>query len=117
MAGEVSTADIIHNLFATGKNCFVPRWDGSEMEMVKLSSLEDYKSLPMNKWNIPGPSHDEARENALDGDGLDLIIVPGLAFDSQGWRMGHGKGYYDRYLQRLAAHAQQRGQKPPTSGK
>jgi 5-formyltetrahydrofolate cyclo-ligase len=44
---------------------------------------------------------------------LDLVIVPGLAFDRQCWRLGHGKGYYDRFL----ASMQDRHGHMPATGK
>jgi len=40
------------------------------------------------------------RELAHPGD-IDVLIVPGVAFDSQGRRIGHGKGYYDRFIARM----------------
>lgn len=63
------------------------------MTMVKLNSWEDFLSLPVNKWNIPEPPADQVREDALDKQGLDLIIVPGVGFDVEGNRIGHGRGY------------------------
>ncbi|CAG8724264.1 11457_t:CDS:2 [Dentiscutata erythropus] len=92
---EISTKSIIHDIFSKGKICYVPRWDGDSMEMVKLESLKDYTSLKINKWNIPEPDHDQNRDIATQ---LDLIIMPGLAFDLNRNRLGHGKGYYDKYL-------------------
>ncbi|KAK9702665.1 hypothetical protein K7432_011132 [Basidiobolus ranarum] len=102
MSGEIKTQEIIQSLFDQGKECFVPRCDGTQMEMLRLNSYEDYLSLPLNKWQIPEPRLDEIRENAFDNGGLDLIIMPGLGFDLSGSRIGHGKGYYDRYLERCA---------------
>ncbi|PKK80194.1 5-formyltetrahydrofolate cyclo-ligase [Rhizophagus irregularis] len=93
--GEISTKQIIKDIFEREKTCYVPRWNNDEMEMVKLFSYKDYLSLPVNRWNIPEPDHNEIRKIA---DELDLIIMPGLAFDYQGNRLGHGKGYYDKYL-------------------
>ena len=70
--------------------------------------------LPKTKWNVSQPEDPEARENALDnGFGLDLMVVPGVAFTVGGDRLGRGKGYYDTYLQRLAANA---GRLPVTVG-
>ncbi|CAG8572573.1 28184_t:CDS:2, partial [Gigaspora margarita] len=92
---EISTKSIILDIFNKGKICYVPRWDGDYMEMVKLESLNDYSSLKVNKWNIPEPDHDQNRDIATQ---LDLILMPGLAFDLHRNRLGHGKGYYDKYL-------------------
>ncbi|KAG0234792.1 hypothetical protein BGW41_001015 [Actinomortierella wolfii] len=92
MHGEIDTREIIRDLLAQNKNCYIPRCDGSIMDMVKLTSWEDFVSLPLNSWKIPEPRLDEVRENALEAQGLDLIIMPGLAFDTVGTRLGHGKG-------------------------
>jgi 5-formyltetrahydrofolate cyclo-ligase len=81
--------------------------------MVKLRSLEDFQTLPTNNWGIKEPRHDEERENALE---LDLIIVPGLAFDKQGWRIGHGKGYYDNFIQECNKLVEKTGKPKPLTG-
>jgi 5-formyltetrahydrofolate cyclo-ligase len=58
---------------------------------------------------VAQPEDAEARENALsDGRGLDLIIVPGLAFTLEGDRLGRGKGYYDTYLERHVTYTRER---------
>ena len=61
------------------------------MQMVRINSLADYESLPINRWGIPEPTWEEKREEALES-GLDLVIMPGLAFDRTKARLGHGKG-------------------------
>lgn len=78
--------------------------------MLSLRSLEDFKTLKRNSWGIPTPpkSSISERENCLDRGishendefGLDLIIVPGVAFDHSCRRLGHGKGYYDFFFKR-----------------
>ncbi|KAB0804161.1 hypothetical protein PPYR_01131 [Photinus pyralis] len=98
---EISTEPIIRRIFESRKACYVPRYHKNQMEMVKLHSMEDWETLPLTKWNIKQPRLAEQRENALDTGGLDLVIVPGVAFTADGDRMGHGKGYYDTFLRHL----------------
>ena len=92
---------------SSGKHCFVPRYDTTgatnDMDMVKLRDLQDYESLPLTPWNIKQPeAHDDSRPEALAAtdQGLDLLLVPGLAFTEDGRRLGRGKGFYDKYLER-----------------
>ncbi|KAJ3107410.1 hypothetical protein HDU96_007917 [Phlyctochytrium bullatum] len=97
---EISTTAIIHDLLNRNVNCYIPRCvSDTVMQMVRVTSIADLNSLPLNRMGIPEPLLDEKRENALDGDGLDLIIMPGLAFDRTRSRIGYGRGYYDRFLQ------------------
>lgn len=85
------------------------------MDMVSLHSKEDYESLKPDAWGIPTPSVNTiegrkrclhefdpkgTRENAWAGSHLDLIIMPGVAFDTRLRRLGHGKGFYDLFLRR-----------------
>ncbi|KAF7726763.1 hypothetical protein EC973_008451 [Apophysomyces ossiformis] len=99
---EIDTRAIIHAILhaSDGKSLYVPRWTKDSMDMVKLTSWEAYQALPVNKWNIPEPPHDQPMETALETEGLDLILVPAMAFDTERNRIGHGKGYYDRYLEK-----------------
>ncbi|KAI9015887.1 hypothetical protein CLU79DRAFT_765148 [Phycomyces nitens] len=113
---EIDTYPIIHSILRAGeKALYVPRCSRDSMEMVKIKSLEEFLSLPINKWNIPEPPHTTVMENALDTDGLDLILVPGLAFDRSRNRIGHGKGYYDRYIEQCHEWAQKTDNPPPTT--
>ncbi|EMR09805.1 5-formyltetrahydrofolate cyclo-ligase [Pneumocystis murina B123] len=88
-----------------GKKIYVPFVDGQEMFMFCLYSAEDPSTFVKNKWGIPQPSKSYVkgiiREEAMDKDGLDLIIIPGIAFDRNLNRLGHGKGYYDKYLTKI----------------
>ena len=60
----------------------MPRYTADSMDMYRVSSMEDIESLPKTKWNVSQPEDIDARENALDSHlGLDLILMPGLAFD------------------------------------
>ncbi|KAH8146575.1 uncharacterized protein LAJ45_09257 [Morchella importuna] len=72
------------------------------MDMLSLFSQVDYESLEPDSWGIPTiPEHSvPGRSNCLDHEGLDLIVMPGVAFDEGFRRLGHGKGYYDYFLAR-----------------
>lgn len=75
----------------------------SQMDMLSISSPQDYSTLPPDAWGIPSiPSTSiSSRENCLQSKkGLDLVILPGVAFGVDGRRLGHGKGYYDVWLAR-----------------
>ncbi|XP_013786773.1 5-formyltetrahydrofolate cyclo-ligase-like isoform X2 [Limulus polyphemus] len=99
---EVQTNGILEYIFKMGKECFIPKYDSNSqhMDMVKLHSLEDLSKLPLTKWNIRQPADDDHREEALATGGLDLMVIPGLAFDKRGGRIGSGQGYYDIYIDR-----------------
>jgi len=70
------------------------------MDMVLIKDAEDLASLPLTKWGIRQPGESDEREEALAGEGIDLLIVPGLAFTSEGARLGRGGGYYDTWLRK-----------------
>ncbi|KAK6531616.1 hypothetical protein TWF694_002796 [Orbilia ellipsospora] len=128
--GEIDTNAIVRDAFDRGKHVFIPfthrslqntsqdeEPKPSIMDMVSLDSLDDYNSLKRNSWGIPTPTKKslETRRNCIDdlkvdGSGLDLIILPGVAFDSDCRRLGHGKGYYDYFLKR---YSEQSGGKMP----
>jgi 5-formyltetrahydrofolate cyclo-ligase len=77
------------------------------MHMVEIKDLQDLHALPKNSWGIPEPSMDEKRMDSFMAGGLDLIIMPGLAFDRKGNRIGYGKGYYDRFLSKCYINSEQ----------
>ncbi|XP_071106264.1 5-formyltetrahydrofolate cyclo-ligase-like [Haliotis cracherodii] len=110
MKSEVSTDALVQHVLNSNKACFIPRYDGVGMSMVRLASWQDYQDLPETKWKIKQPPVDEVREDALDSGGLDVILTPGVAFTPQGVRCGHGKGYYDNYLRQC----EERGHRPVT---
>ena len=125
-AGEIETGDVVHDAFRGGKQVFVPYIykqarpkEGrpkSIMELLELHSPEEYDSLDRDSWGIPTLSAESvaSRKNCLgcrgllegdigamgQNDGLDLIVMPGLVFDRDMGRVGHGKGFYDFFLQR-----------------
>ncbi len=91
---EIDTKTLIERALKYGKNIYVPRtnYETKLMEAVKIVSLEN---LIEDKHGILEPKEDELATNL---DNIDLIIIPGVAFDKSGGRMGYGGGFYDRYL-------------------
>lgn len=65
----------------------------SEMESLKFTPQTE---LVKNIWDIHEPSHDEFIAAAQ----IDMVLVPGLAFDRSGHRVGYGKGFYDKFFSR-----------------
>lgn len=90
---EVRTRDLIEHALKDGKKVAVPRVYGDMMQFKYISSLND---LQPGYMGIPEPSGD--LECADDKEEQILMIMPGLAFDEAGSRVGYGRGYYDRYL-------------------
>lgn len=92
---EVSTERIIQTALDDGKRVACPRCiDGTrEMEFYYIESLDE---LQPRTFGVREPEDDPAR--LYNGTGYPICIVPGLSFDRWGYRLGYGKGYYDRFL-------------------
>ena len=110
-SGEIATNAVVIDAFERDKTIFVPyiRKPSTRpvMDMVSLRSMEDYHSMKPDRWGIPTPSQDSigGRRSCLAGpaqqaEDVDLIVMPGMAFDVDLGRVGHGKGYYDFFLAR-----------------
>ena len=93
---EVSTEPIIKRSLEMGKRVVVPITDYKARRLT-LSEIADYDlDLRPGHWGIPEPRSEAVR--VIDPDQLDLILIPGVAFDKAGRRLGHGAGYYDKLL-------------------
>ena len=90
---EPSTARIIQHALDSGKEVYVPKCvSRQEMLAVRLRSL---KELAPGRYGIPEP---RCLEESITADALDLILVPCVCAAKDGKRLGHGAGYYDRFL-------------------
>lgn len=90
--GEVDTYGIIQELLKD-KKVLIPYCINEEGDMIAcpINSLDDLKE---GKFKIPEPRFPEE----FPKEKIDFVIVPGVAFDKNGYRLGYGKGYYDRFL-------------------
>lgn len=93
-SGEVDTTCAVLTAFERNKTVLVPKvdWDTREMIAVCLPSLTC--EMVSDRYGLRYPAMGKAM---LIGD-IDLVVVPGVGFDSQGNRLGRGGGFYDRFL-------------------
>ena len=90
---EVSTAGLIQAALQLGKRVCVPRtYPQGRMEFVEY----DPNILEKTRFGLLEPNE---KGRVVDQSEIDLIHVPGVVFQSKGYRIGYGGGYYDRYLE------------------
>lgn len=94
MENELNTAPVIHEAFLSGKNVYVPRVSQREMDFILIGSLNE--SFSVGNFGIREPKGSTSW--TADSPEPSLLIVPGLAFDHSGRRLGRGGGYYDRFI-------------------
>ena len=99
VGSEPDTVPLLTRILMDGKRLCLPlTYTGGIMDARLLTSLDELKE---GRYGIPEPS---AELPEMPADEIDLILVPGLSFDLSGYRMGHGAGYYDRYLSGFSGH-------------
>lgn len=92
---EVCTHDLIDELARQGKTVCLPKvLANGEMELRTYHSRKD---LAEGAFHIMEPTG----SRFTDYDSIDIAVIPGMAFDKEGHRLGRGKGYYDRFLSQL----------------
>ncbi len=93
---EISTVEILQEAIHKGKKVFLPKIDGDEMLFYLVNDL---KELQEGYKGIREPLGDtECFDYDIYKDHRILLLMPGVAFDKFGNRMGYGKGFYDRFL-------------------
>lgn len=94
---EVRTVPMLQRALEDGKKVAVPKVYGDEMRFIYLDDLD---RVAPGYAGIPEPVADEP----VAEDPHALVLMPGLAFDCQGHRMGYGGGFYDRFLAEEPEH-------------
>jgi len=84
---------------AHGKRVVAPKTVHRERRMIISEVFDVENDLAPGLWNIPEPRPECLRP--VDVSEIDLVIVPGVAFDERGNRLGYGGGYYDRFFTEL----------------
>lgn len=94
---EVRTVPMLEQAMADGKRVAVPKVYGEEMKFIYLTDLNQVEK---GYAGIPEPVADEP----VAEDKTALVLMPGLAFDPEGHRIGYGGGFYDRFLAKEPDH-------------
>lgn len=92
---EIDTHNLLQEMLENKKKVFVPF---IKENIIKVSELKSLNELVKGNWGVPEPAEPVETTHTAD-----IVIVPGLAFDSGGNRIGFGKGYYDRFLAQYKA--------------
>lgn len=101
---EIPTEGLMRDLIADGVRIAVPDWEawkqGSGLKVVTIRSTEE---LVREGRVVPQPIVTEGRASPIEE--FELFLVPGIAFDNEGNRLGMGGGYFDRLLSRASSAA------------
>lgn len=98
-AKEVITLPMVPQTLAHGKRVVVPKTVPQERRLILSEVLDVGEDLAPGLWDIPEPKADRLRPVAPAV--VDFVVVPGVAFDEEGNRLGYGGGYYDRFFAHL----------------
>lgn len=92
---EVATDKLFEDAKKRGKKIYYPKVFGQEMEFYAVDSLDE---LRFGYKGIREPQENPIKRFFYKKQDNTIMIVPGVAFDMKGYRVGYGKGYYDKYL-------------------
>ncbi len=90
IGSEVQTHDLLQEFFNQGKTVALPRVERDDLTFKKISGISD---LELGNFGVMEP-----KEKCEDVKKLDVILVPAIALTRDGYRLGYGFGFYDRFL-------------------
>lgn len=94
---ELDVRPAMEEAWLAGKRVVLPKSDPAS-KSLSFFRIERGEALVSGSYGIPEPSGKEAAR--ILPDAIDLVVVPGVAFDERGYRLGYGGGYYDRFFSR-----------------
>ncbi|WP_437188158.1 5-formyltetrahydrofolate cyclo-ligase [Planctomicrobium sp. SH668] len=97
---EVMTLPLIQQSVNSTKVCVVPYCMKNELRLIELQSLDELSPAAFGILE-PDATIRAQHSRQVDPNRIDLAIIPGVAFDRRGGRLGHGRGYYDRLIPHL----------------
>lgn len=99
---EIKTNQLLDIILNENKMLCLPRTENEKMEFYYINSDEDFsEQTEIGEYGITVPKSNQDKLDLNSIPDKTLIIIPGLAFDEQGNRLGKGKGYYDKFLAEL----------------
>jgi len=96
---EVLTDEVFHAAVSSGREVYYPRVVRGATRHMEFFRVEHLGQLSPGSYEIDEPCGEEVKG---DAGAIDLVVVPGVAFDARGGRLGYGKGYYDHALEGLS---------------
>ncbi|MDG5788747.1 5-formyltetrahydrofolate cyclo-ligase [Evansella sp. AB-P1] len=93
---EIDTYEIITNAWSDGKAVVVPKCIPNEKKLC-FYKIESFDMLEETFYGLKEPNPDKSV--MYKSEEIDLLIVPGIVFNKEGYRIGYGGGYFDRFLE------------------
>ena len=91
--GEIDPQPLLSQALTEGKTCFLPVVNQRDDQLLSFAPYDSATELVENQWGIAEPP---APANEISPTSFDLVLVPLVAFDRECYRLGMGKGFYDR---------------------
>ncbi|MDW7672979.1 MAG: 5-formyltetrahydrofolate cyclo-ligase [Bacillota bacterium] len=98
---EVQTQSIIREILSQGKRAIIPVCQQEGWKLIPSEVYNFPEDLEPGTWGILEPK--PGRLRPIEPTEIDLVLIPGVAFDQEGNRLGYGAGYYDRFLAKVSS--------------